>query len=97
MTAPVLAARSVVKSYGATPALRGVSVDVAAGEILAVTGPSGSGKSTLLLCLAGILRPRRGRSATGSGGSTRSARPTGPGSGGRSSGCCSSSVSWCPS
>ena len=47
-------------SFGATPALRGASLTVAAGEILAVMGPSGSGKSTLLHCLAGILKPDRG-------------------------------------
>ncbi|GAA2333696.1 ABC transporter ATP-binding protein [Dactylosporangium salmoneum] len=59
MTA-VLQARDVARSYGATPALRGVSLDVADGEILAVTGPSGCGKSTLLHCLAGIIRPDAG-------------------------------------
>ena len=53
-------ARGVVKSFGPTPALRGASVAVAAGEILAVMGPSGSGKSTLLHCLAGILVPDEG-------------------------------------
>jgi ABC-type lipoprotein export system ATPase subunit len=37
-----------------------VTLDVAEGEILAVTGPSGCGKSTLLHCLAGILRPDAG-------------------------------------
>jgi putative ABC transport system ATP-binding protein len=42
------------------PALRGASVSVAQGEILAVMGPSGSGKSTLLHCLAGILVPDSG-------------------------------------
>ncbi|MDG4824188.1 ABC transporter ATP-binding protein [Asanoa sp. WMMD1127] len=56
----LLRARGVVKSYGPTPALRGVTIDVAEGEILAVTGPSGCGKSTLLHCLAGILRPDAG-------------------------------------
>jgi putative ABC transport system ATP-binding protein len=56
----VLSARSLVYSYDHTHALRGVSLDIDAGEILAVTGPSGSGKSTLMLCLAGVLRPDAG-------------------------------------
>jgi putative ABC transport system ATP-binding protein len=60
MTEALLAARGVVKSYGNSPALRGVTIDVAEGEIVAVTGPSGCGKSTLLYCLSGILRPDAG-------------------------------------
>jgi putative ABC transport system ATP-binding protein len=56
----LLQAHEVTRSYGRTPALRGVSLTLAEGEILAVTGPSGSGKSTLLHCLSGILRPEKG-------------------------------------
>ncbi|HEX7131936.1 MAG TPA: ABC transporter ATP-binding protein [Iamia sp.] len=56
----MLDARDLHLSFGATPALRGASVTVAAGELLAVMGPSGSGKSTLLHCLAGILVPDAG-------------------------------------
>jgi putative ABC transport system ATP-binding protein len=56
----LLEARDVVKSFGQTPALRGASVAVGQGEILAIMGPSGSGKSTLLHCLAGIFQPDRG-------------------------------------
>lgn len=59
-TPPLLRADHLVKSYGRTPALRGIDLTVAEGEIVAITGPSGCGKSTLLLCLAGILRPDSG-------------------------------------
>ncbi|MDQ0990951.1 ABC transporter ATP-binding protein [Streptomyces sp. V3I7] len=60
MTQPLLRAQGLVKKHGTTPALRGASVDLHAGEILAVTGASGSGKSTLLHCLAGIVTPDEG-------------------------------------
>jgi putative ABC transport system ATP-binding protein len=56
----LLETRDIAKSFGPTPALRGASVTVARGEILAVMGPSGSGKSTLLHCLAGIFPPDSG-------------------------------------
>ncbi len=60
MTESLLSAQGLRKSFGATPALRGASIEVAAGEIVAVTGPSGSAKSTLLHCLAGVLVPESG-------------------------------------
>jgi putative ABC transport system ATP-binding protein len=60
MTDVVLRADNLYKKFGVTEALRGASVTVGAGEVIAVTGPSGSGKSTLLHCLAGIVTPDRG-------------------------------------
>jgi putative ABC transport system ATP-binding protein len=56
----IVEGRDLVISFGETPALRGASLSVKRGEILAVMGPSGSGKSTLLHCLAGILVPDSG-------------------------------------
>ena len=63
-TRPVVAARDLVRRYGegetAVDALRGVSLDVAAGGLTAVVGPSGSGKSTLMHILAGLDQPDGG-------------------------------------
>lgn len=56
----LLAARDLHLAYGKTQALRGASVELGAGEILAVSGTSGSGKSTLLHCLTGIVTPDEG-------------------------------------
>src|ERR1700726_1807912 len=60
-TTKIIEARNLEKSFGETPALRGASLGVRPGEIVAVMGPSGSGKSTLLHCLAGILVPEQGQ------------------------------------
>lgn len=51
----------IKKSYGETHAMRGISLEIERGEVLAIMGPSGSGKSTLLHTLAGITRPDSGK------------------------------------
>jgi putative ABC transport system ATP-binding protein len=63
-TEPVLSGKDVTRRYGegdtAVDALRGVSLEVAKGELTAVMGPSGSGKSTLMHILAGLDQPTSG-------------------------------------
>src|SRR5581483_8086971 len=64
MASCVLELRNVSKTYRgpqAVPALRDVSLQIAAGELVAVRGPSGSGKSTLLLAAGGLLQPDAGQ------------------------------------
>jgi ribose transport system ATP-binding protein len=50
----------IVKSFGGTQALRGVSLKVGRGEIVALLGENGAGKSTLIKVLGGIHRPDSG-------------------------------------
>lgn len=60
-SASIVEAHDVAVHFGATTALVSASIEIAAGELVAVMGPSGSGKSTLLHCLAGLVAPRSGQ------------------------------------
>ena len=61
MTDLTISIRDVSKRYGRYPALNGVSLDIAPGELLALLGPSGSGKTTLLRSIAGLEFPESGQ------------------------------------
>jgi putative ABC transport system ATP-binding protein len=58
---PALEVEDLVVEYDGTTALRGVSLSVPPGDVLALLGPSGSGKSTLLHLAAGLERADSGR------------------------------------
>lgn len=58
--APVLSVRDVTLAFGGVVALRGVSFDVRAGQILALIGPNGAGKTSLFNCLSRLYTPGSG-------------------------------------
>lgn len=57
---PLLTGRGLCFAFDTSEVLRGVDIDVFAGEVLAIVGRSGSGKSTLLHCLASLVQPDAG-------------------------------------
>ena len=59
-TGPLLTANSLVKSYGARVVVNGVSLQVAAGEIVGLLGPNGAGKTTSFNMVVGLIRPDAG-------------------------------------
>lgn len=61
MNDPLLAVRGLRSGYGAVEVLRGVDLDVAAGEIVALLGSNGAGKSTFNQTMSGLVQARAGR------------------------------------
>ena len=60
-TAPLLSVSSIETFYGPIQAIRGVSLDVSAGQIVTVLGANGAGKTTVLRTISGVLDPERGK------------------------------------
>ena len=58
---PLLEVEDLRVDYGAVRAIHGVSLSVAAGEVVALLGANGAGKSTMLRTISGLVRPRAGR------------------------------------
>jgi polar amino acid transport system ATP-binding protein len=61
MSAPMVKAEAVHKRFGRLEVLKGVSLEVAPGEVMCLLGPSGSGKSTLLRCINHLEKINSGR------------------------------------
>jgi ABC-type sugar transport system ATPase subunit len=59
-TAPLLSLRAITKAYGAVEALKGIDLDVQAGEVLAICGDNGAGKSSLIRIVSGAQEPTSG-------------------------------------
>lgn len=61
MTAPLLEAEDLTRTFGAVRAVQGISFALGEGEVLTVLGPNGAGKTTLLSLLSGTLHPSKGQ------------------------------------
>ncbi len=89
MAEPVISIRGLRKSYGDIEAVRGIDLEVRAGEVFAFLGPNGAGKTTTVEILEGYRKrdggevdgagrgPRSGRGAAGASGSGSSCRAAG--------------------
>jgi heme exporter protein A len=62
---PLIAIRNVYKRYGRKTVLRGVTLGVEAGQVMALLGANGAGKTTLMRLVAGLARPASGEIALG--------------------------------
>jgi branched-chain amino acid transport system ATP-binding protein len=60
MAEPLLVVRDLVVRYGAIEAVHGISLDVGAGEVVALIGANGAGKTSTLAAISGLVRPARG-------------------------------------
>ena len=61
MESKLLVAKDIWKQYGTVPVLKGVSLDLAKGELVSIVGPSGAGKSTLLYILSSLEKADKGQ------------------------------------
>ncbi|TDE91735.1 ABC transporter ATP-binding protein [Occultella glacieicola] len=61
MTGPILTVEDLRVRYGRVEAVRGVSFDAAAGELVTLVGANGAGKSSIINAVSGLVRPRGGR------------------------------------
>ncbi len=60
-TSPVLTLQNVRKTYRGREALKGISLELRAGELLGFFGPNGAGKTTMIRCISGLLKPDSGK------------------------------------
>ena len=61
MIEPIIRVKDLYKNFGDVHVLKGISTDIAPGEVVSIIGPSGSGKSTFLRCLNRLEEPTSGQ------------------------------------